>query len=62
MKEEPQIKNSTDQDENETKNTITYKIQEKPPALMSFLLGFQQFLTMIGGCIAYPYIGKNNDV
>lgn len=54
--DEEQIKN--DQPE-KNKSKIEYKIHEKPPALLSFLLGFQQFLTMIGGCIAYPFVVNN---
>lgn len=42
-----------------TKNSILYKIQEKPPSFLSFFLGFQQYLTMIGGCVAYPYVVAN---
>lgn len=48
MKEEAKV--------DKEKNAIAYKIQEKPPGILSFLLGFQQFLTMVGGCIAYPYV------
>ena len=47
---------SVDKENKVPKNGIAYKIQEKPPSILSFLLGFQQFLTMIGGCIAYPYL------
>ena len=35
---------------------ITYKIDDVPPWYMCLFLGFQHFLTMIGGTLSIPFI------
>jgi len=35
---------------------ITYKIDDVPPWYMCVFLGFQHFLTMIGGTLSIPFI------
>ena len=35
---------------------ITYKIDDIPPSYMCLFLGFQHFLTMIGGTLSIPFI------
>jgi len=41
---------------NETNQSILYGVEDKPPLLMSILLGFQHILAAFGGIVAVPLV------
>lgn len=53
---EQDIELSIKKEEQDKKLDIAYKIDDVPPWYMCLFLGFQHFLTMIGGTLSIPFI------
>ena len=50
------IEQKENKDGTDTDLRIVYKIDDVPPWYMCLFLGFQHFLTMIGGTLSIPFI------